>query len=345
MKSLMLAVLVSFCFASVGSSFRILGSDDEMRVIDFVGETSVFTVKKYANPAAYAAVLGVTVNRIDEHHDRDILMNYISSFHGATSTSRIGASIGIKLVVHQTECSWSWIRNPHVPLHDYPDKLGDYTFYRHMAGDFSSLLRASPNRPNENHVDAAAVEAVDINLQEMVDNARRAYGLAVYKPPTKWSPCVAQSGGDWVYETLLNASGGYHQEFFIAQIDIEACKNIIKPSLSAAFRPQSQRRFSYDFDSNDMNANIVVGATGVQIDYGAKTVKIKMADSLAAFQRIPRFGYVSIEKGDKWYIARINHLSHDVSSGTIELRVDPTAKSGVFVAGETVKLRVQQTPD
>ena len=192
---------------------------------------------------------------------------------------------------------------------------------------------------------AAAVEAIDTNIQEMIDNARKAYGLVVYKPATKWSPCVAQSGGDWVYERLLDEGGKYHQEFYIARIDIEACKNIIKPSLSAAFRSQSRRRFSYDFDSNDMNVNVVVGPTGVRIDYDAKNVKITIPGSLAASQTIPRFGYVSIEKGDKWYVARILHRLHHASTNTLEWRVDPMSKSGVFVAGETVKLRVQQTPD
>ena len=91
---------------------------------------------------------------------------------------------------------------------------------------------------------------------------------------------------DWVYETLLDASGKYHQKFFIARIDIEACKNIIKPDLSAAFRSQDRRRFSYDFDDNDMNVNVVVGTTGVQIDYDAKNVKITMTGSLAASRKV-----------------------------------------------------------
>ena len=335
----MLVVLVSFLFVSVGSSFEILDQDDEMRVIDLVGNTDVFTVKKYANLAAYAAVLGIpTHHQVKQHHDRDILMYYVTS---SGTRGRTGQKY-INLVINATDCRWSWVDHPHVPIHDYPDNHGSYTFYDFDIADFTSLiggqpwLRATP---------AAAIEVLDTNLQEMIDNARRAYGLVVYKPATKWSPCVAQSGGDWVYERLLDASGKYHQEFYIARIDIEACKNIIKPSLSAAFRSQSRRRFSYDFDSNDMNVNVVVGPTGVRIDYDAKNVKITIPGSLAASQTIPRFGYVSIEKGDKWYVARILHRLHHASTNTLEWRVDPMSKSGVFVAGETVKFRVQQTPD
>ena len=338
MCKLLLAVLVSFLFVSVGSSFEILDQDDEMRVIDLVGNTDVFTVKKYANLAAYAAVIGVPTYQVGQHHDRDILMHYVTS---SGTRGRTGQKY-INLVINNTDCRWSWVDHPHVPIHDYPDNHGSYTFYDFDIADFTSLiggqpwLRATP---------AAAIEAIDTNLQEMIDNARKAYGLVVYKPATKWATCVAQSGGDWVYERLLDASGKYHQRFYIARIDIEACKNIIKPSLSAAFRSQSRRRFSYDFDSNDMNVNVVVGPTGVRIDYDAKNVKITIPGSLAASQTIPRFGYVSIEKGDKWYVARILHRLHHASTNTLEWRVDPMSKSGVFVAGETVKLRVQQTPD
>ena len=341
MKALMLAVLASFLFVSVGSSFEILGRDDEMRVIDFVGQTSAFTVKKYANPAAYAALLGITTRSLHTYDTFDVLMYYVPS---SGTRGRTGYKY-IDVVIHNINVFWSWLHHPHVPLHDYPDKLGDYTFYRSFGGDFSSLLLTGYSQPTGSHVDAAAIEAIDTNLQEMIDNARKAYGLTVYKPATKWSTCVAQSGGDWVYERLLDEDGGYHQKFYIARIDIEACKNIIKPSLSAAFRSQSRRRFSYDFDSNDMNVNIVVGPTGVRIDYDAKNVKITMTGSLAASQKVPRFGYVSIEKGDKWYVARILHRLHHASTNTLEWRVDPMSKSGVFVAGETVKLRVQQTPD
>ena len=334
----MLVVLVSFLFVSVGLSFEILDQDDEMRVMDFVGETDVFTVKKYANLAAYAAVLGVPTYQVSQHHDRDILM-YYSVYPG--TQGRTGRK-EIFLVIDDTRCRWSWVDHPHAPFHDYPDEHGSYTFYNFNIGDFTSLI---DGQARIRAVPAAAIEAIDTNLQEMIDNARRAYGLVVYKPATKWSPCVAQSGGDWVYERLLDASGKYHQRFYIARIDIEACKNIIKPSLSAAFRSQSRRRFSYDFDSNDMNVNVVVGTTGVRIDYDAKNVKITIPGSLAASQTIPRFGYVSIEKGDKWYVARILHRLHHASTNTLEWRVDPMSKSGVFVAGETVKFRVQQTPD
>ena len=151
----------------------------------------------------------------------------------------------IELVIDATDCRWSWVDHPHVPFHDYPDNHGSYTFYDIDIGDFTSLVRGNPGL---RAAPAAAVEALDTNVQEMIDNARRAYGLAAYKPAAKWSACVAVSGGDWVYETLLDAAGAYHQEFFIARIDIEACKNIIKPDSSVAFRSQDRRRFSYDFD-------------------------------------------------------------------------------------------------
>ena len=338
MKALMLAVLVSFLFVSVGSSFEILGRDDEMRVIDLVGDTDVFTVGKYANLAAYAAVLGVSPSEAESHHDRDMLMIY-RDYPGPRG--RLGQKF-IDLIIDNTDGRWYWVDHPHVPFHDYPDEHGSYTFYDIGIGDFTSLVRGNQGL---RAAPAAAIEALDTNVQEMIDNARRAYGLTVYKPATKWSPCVAQSGGDWVYERLLDEGGKYHQEFYIARIDIEACKNIIKPSLSAAFRSQSRRRFSYYFDSNDMNVNVVVGPTGVRIDYDAKNVKITIPGSLAASQTIPRFGYVSIEKGDKWYVARILHRLHHASTNTLEWRVDPMSKSGVFVAGETVKFRVQQTPD
>ena len=134
----MLVVLVSFLFVSVGSSFEILDQDDGLRVIDFVGETDVFTVKKYANMAAYAAVLGIPTHQVESsYHNRDIF-DVLYDFFRNTRTD--GTRKYINLVIDFTDCRWSWVDHPHVPIHDYPNNLGSYTFYDFNIGDFTSLL-------------------------------------------------------------------------------------------------------------------------------------------------------------------------------------------------------------
>lgn len=340
MRRLMfLAVMFLFVCASIATAdFELYGPQNEVRIMDFDSDGD-FIWRIFPTLAAAGAALGLdegfTISELWSVDENDVYLSYQNT--QTDSVFRAELLFGLMGV----DVEWAWTEHPHVHFLDYPEQLDNQTFHPGQYHDIVALMGdlGYYDADDDIHI---ALDSLFNNMQIMVDNARRAWGLEVFpgSPPPVWTAGVEIDGGDW-YQY------GDTFEYYIARVDIHHDRNLRSPDVSAAWRPQSQRRFKPKFDSNDILSELVYNATGVQINYDTNVANIAIAGPLPIFQSIPRHGWLSIESrtGDKWYVAQVSHRLFHAETSAIELRVDPHAKNGEFTTGQNVNVQIEQTND
>ena len=343
------AVLITF--TAHAEPFRVLNHDDEVRLMDF-DDDGTFTWITYENLDAYATANGLPENynlsNIYNARPNDVVLFY------DTVQTRTLFRAALEFSLLEVDVTWDWVKHPHVHFLDFPNQLGNDSFHPSEYADLIALMQQSGYYDPDAASHPALLSLVE-NMQEMIDNARGAWGLEVFpdSAPAQWVSGTSITGEDWFHIGLTDDTGEYHQEFFIARIDIHRDHNTTSPDESAAFRPHYRRRLIYVFDSDDLalnkpvyNGTEVVGLNSIQIVYSTKTIFLAFetaSEAQTALNAMPRFGWISLETGIKWYIARITQkYISEGATRTITFRCDPQAKKGTFGGGESVKFQLSQ---
>ena len=335
-----LTILLGF-FASLGQAdFRLLDETDEVRVMQREDDGS-FEWEKYDSVQSCLDHYDIDGSS-DIHLAGEVVYHYNVSNSYGYSYVHVWVS---PEPYNDVDIAWKWSEYAHVYFnsdhHDifnpdtHPEDYEDFITYMIEYGWFS-----------EDDPDDALINSLDLNLQQMVDNARTAWGLALFPDslPPRWRSHIKQKGGDWV------KYGDSIGDYYIANVDITASYNYANPANSNYWRRHDTRRYHHTFDNNDLatELNYILlpvdpDRTEVTIDYNHHIVNVTMPDIAEIFGKIPNLAYVSFEskQGDKWYIARVR--SKSLVDGILILNCVSKAKEGNFNNHERVVVGLEQS--
>ena len=335
---------VLLCAATAFAVFTYFDEDDPMWVFDAPIDNNfeVFTPvwESYPNVQAFLDAYDVaTIDTYSFDHLEDVVLSYTAT------ANEFAFRPSIYFVCSVVEVFWDWIEHPHVHFLDYPEQLNDSQFHPSDYEDILGLIQGAGiyNR-NTGEGEANGI-AVFNRIQEMVDDARDAWGLALFPgtPPQEWQAGIPISGESWW------RIEGSPLDYRIANINIDAESNTRSPEHSAAYRLVSQRRYMPYFDRDDIYKDMSIsdslenlGVDEVFVDHVSHNVYLRLDtdEIIEVFNQINRHADISIEVGNRWYIGRVTHRAYNPELEAIELRTDPHAENGEFSNGESAVVQI-----
>ena len=347
MRFIVLFTLLSFLLAPA-HAFEVLGQDDGVWVMNVTSiEDGTFTWTTYESVQACFAAHGLEEYNIQD--DIPLVGDFVLYYDSeGTSGSEVFVKTWTKLDPDfSVFVEWHYDLHGHVYFLHYPEDLSDSSAHPPQYIDLVGLMEDAGFLDPDSHPGNSPIFVAAITkLQELVDAAREAYGLEPFPggEPQSWEQGTSLKGGDWVQY------GENTYDYFIARIDIPAASNTTSPDLSAAFRPQTQRRFQHWYDNNDLSVSLTFETDSRDHDQNeilfnpvTNTLLLKLSDATAtsaAFNNTPRYSFISLDAGGKWYVGNVNHRGYN--SGIIEFRTDPHSEKGNFTDGQTVTVQIQQ---
>ena len=251
------------------------------------------------------------------------------------------------------EIFWDPFDFPYVPFADDSIDLSsqyysDFLLALHDAGHIDDA---------NNHHDSEVVQSCTDQLQDMVDDLRRKYGLPV--APSNPPAPLWVSGADLEGGTLVRDLDAYSH--YIAKIDIHHDNNTRAPSVSAAFRPFNlyplyppAHNIVLAVTYESVHSSTVPGEVFINYDTNHVFIQPTGTATLAYLLSVAQFSYISVLNGDgsKRYIAKVNHTdAFDFAHGQypdfdqgVRYRCDPQSKEGDFEQGEAVEFYFKHVP-
>ena len=345
MKKFLLSTLLILTFTlSAFTEFRYLDTDDPVRVMQ--RETDgTFSWETFES--TQACMDHYDIERLKHIHRAGEIV-----FHYETSTAHPSKPAYVHIYItpepnSDVDIRWNWIEYPFVYFHDDHEHIYDQDYHPPGYHDFISYME-DYGWIDVDDTDLSFILSIDDNLQEMIDAAREAWGLAIAPDnmPPVWRSHIQQHGGDWV------KYGDNFDDYYIAIVDITPSYNFANPTHSAYFRKHNVRRYQHTFDDNDIKATLNYSNTSaletndVFIDYRHDIVNIKMANGEAIvrdLRNLTGLPYVSFEAGNKWYIAQVRSVSY--AEETIILNCVAKAKQGDFSNNESLTAGIEQIND
>ena len=231
--------------------------------------------------------------------------------------------------------------------HEYVD-YQDFLFALNGAGHVDDYL---------NHHDSEVVQSCTEQLQDMIDDLRRKYGLPVAPsnpPAPSWTSGVDLEGGTII--RYLPTHGHY-----VTKIDIHHDNNTRNPTASAAFRPFNlhpmyppPHNIVLSVNYEAVHSSTVPGEIFINYDTNHVFIQPTGTATLAYLLSVAQFSFISVLNGDgsKRYIAKVNHTdAFDFADGQypdfvqgVRYRCDPQAKEGEFEQGEAVEFYFKRVP-
>ena len=359
-KRFVLTTLLLFSIVLPIYGFELYNENNEVRVMDIAPGNVSFAWETFDNVSECLRQRNVPTKewRDNIYRAGDVVMYY----HLDLSDDRfrvwmriwVSSNTVARDFLHN---SWKWIDHPHVNFegnsdianfHSHPATYYDIISYMSVCGYIPKDLSLVTRNP--------IVISLDNNLQEMIDNARLAWGLDIFPDsmPPDWTTGVSIRGGDWV------KMADDHLDFWIARIDISATNNTIEPEEGAAWRSRIHRRSRWVFDDDDFSETKTVFSSSadgffqtdsVGISYSENGILLGLATAEKAanvLSMIPHPGRISLEQEsgiDKYYVARIISKSISSSSNSvIVLGCDPYEKKGEFAHGEDAIVGISLGP-